>query len=97
MYANIAAILRDFDFVKVHKVMTFLDWRWAAQGRVPTIEELESAAYKLLHESIRLFDESGQPQSGMSVSTGGFSADVVVFSSGDKRLQLLFYVDSVSA
>jgi aerobic-type carbon monoxide dehydrogenase small subunit (CoxS/CutS family) len=91
--ASVPNILESFDFEKVHKVMTFLDWRWADHNRVPTVEELKSAAYELMHESIRLFAENGRPQSGMCVSTGGFSANVVVFSSGHTRLQLLFYVD----
>ena len=41
-------ILRQFDFKKVHKVMTVLDWTWGDHERVPTVGELRDCARELL-------------------------------------------------
>lgn len=42
--------LSEFDFKRVHKVMTFLKWKWRDKG-VPKIYDLVKAAEKQLIES----------------------------------------------
>ena len=39
--------MENFDFMKVHKVMEFLEWEWAGEG-VPTLVSLEREAQSLL-------------------------------------------------
>lgn len=43
----IQEILDGFDFERVHKVMTFLNWQWIAYG-VPSIERMKLVAKDLL-------------------------------------------------
>ena len=43
LYAAIPILMNRFDFAQVHKVMTFLNWRWAlteADHAVPSQSEL---------------------------------------------------------
>lgn len=46
----IKEVLSNFDFEKVHKVMTFLDWTWR-YDRVPDVLELRHTAERLLKEA----------------------------------------------
>lgn len=63
---KIEDIIRDFDFKKVHDVMDFLDWKWAmSKEGVPTIEELQAEARRLLVEAVT---------ERTCVATGGFRA-----------------------
>jgi hypothetical protein len=99
LYARIPEVMERFDFEKVQRTMEFLNWKWAntsAGNSTPTVEELESEAYRQLHEVIRIYEERGRPVSGMNVASGGFEARVDVYSSGNSALQLLFYVDCAS-
>lgn len=41
-------ILDEFDFEQVHKVMVFLEWKWAGEG-VPTISTLRKRAREMLN------------------------------------------------
>jgi hypothetical protein len=63
--------LSEFDFEKVHKVMTFLDWKWwfPGQPHVPDIEELKRSAEKLLAEVVT--DNKGSTY----ISSGGLKAE----------------------
>ena len=97
LYAAIPIVMNRFDFAKVEKVMTFLNWRWALQGRVPTLDELEAEAYRQLSLCVAEYEKRGCPKSGMNVSSGGFQAQVMTFESGQPRLELSFYVDSTSS
>jgi hypothetical protein len=47
---NIDNIIENFDFDKVHRVMVFMDWKWAFSVvvRVPSIDELKDEARRLL-------------------------------------------------
>jgi hypothetical protein len=96
LHNNLPIVMDRFDFDKVHKVMTFLNWTWAGAGAVPTIDQLKSCAYELLHQAVQSYDECGSPSTGASVATGGFQATVDVYDSGATQLTLLFYVDSCS-
>ena len=100
LYAAIPILMNRFDFAQVHKVMTFLNWRWAlteAGHAVPSQSELEAEAYRQLTMCVAEYEKRGCPKSGMNVSSGGFQAQVMTFESGQPRLELSFYVDSTSS
>lgn len=62
-------IMDSFDFDQVHKVMVFLDWKWANGNgnlEVPEKYELRSEARRLLKMAI---------EEKTTVSTGGFLAE----------------------
>ena len=59
----IKGVIKDFDFKKVHKIMTLLDWEW--RGKVPTIDDLKYQAKKLL-ENVMYDDHC------WGMGTGGF-------------------------
>ncbi len=99
LHRLIPDLLNRFDFAKVHRVMVFLNWRWANTEvgyAVPTQTELESLGTELLYRAVHEYMRAGQPQTGMTVATGGFQAVVETFREGPPKLQLLFYVDEVS-
>jgi len=51
---QIEYIMAHFDFEKVHKVMTLLDWQWLGPkgyGEVPSIEWIKKAARRRLERS----------------------------------------------
>jgi len=48
--AQVGEVLASFDFNLVHRVMEFLDWTWANLDRIPTRNELEAEAGRLLRE-----------------------------------------------
>ena len=50
MKENIDKMINNFDFEKVHKVMSFLDWRWYPLNVVPSIDELKKQARELLEQ-----------------------------------------------
>lgn len=70
-------VMRNFDFVRVQKVMVFLNWCWRFDdsSRVPTVRELEETAQRLL---VSLATD----EQLVSAATGGFKAQRVgdVFS-----------------
>lgn len=62
-------IMDNFDFDQVHKVMVFLDWKWANSNgslEVPEKYELKGSARRLLKMAI---------EEKTTVSTGGFIAE----------------------
>lgn len=63
---KIKQIMNNFNFSKVHKVMTLIDWTWHDDG-VPSIESLEITALRLLLEII-----NEKREGYISYSTGGF-------------------------
>jgi len=96
LYSKIDEVMDRFDFDKVHKVMTFLDWTWAWEGTVPSVETLKAEAYRQLSTAIDVYVQQGEPKTGMTVASGGFQASVVTFVTGKPKLELLFYVDRCS-
>lgn len=66
--------LNEFDFDKVHKVMKFLNWKWAREApcHVPSASELKETASKLLFECL---EYSEIHKEDWTVSTGGFEAN----------------------
>ena len=82
-------IMKNFDFVKVQKVMEHMKWGWAVGGsfdsgllKVPTIEELKSEAYRLLKDCYL------EPTSRWMISTGGLRVN-----KDDGYLQLEFVLE----
>jgi hypothetical protein len=95
----IPIVMNRFDFAKVHKVMTFLNWKWATTSvgyNVPTLDDLMNEAQRQLSMCVDEYTKRGRPASGMNISSGGFQANVVTFERGEPQLQLLFYVDEIS-
>lgn len=79
-------VLRGFNFKKVHKVMTFLGWKWASLDRTPRVAELRQQAREML-ETVAL----DHADSDWCFSeTGGFRAE-----RRNDFLFLAFYLDSI--
>lgn len=62
-------ILTNFDFERVHRVMSLLQWKWAGSDTTPSVKTLQQTARDLL----RQVAESPYT-SPVSVSCGGFRA-----------------------
>jgi hypothetical protein len=80
----ICEILRDFDFVKVEKVMQALKWEWVIgqELRVPEIDEMKDTCMRLLNTAAR--DKT-------VVSSGGFEASYKI-DDFDKEVFALKFV-----
>ncbi len=61
---HVDEMMECFDFEKVHRVMTMLDWKWTMIGAVPGIPDLRKQVRELMR---RLWNSDNQ-----SVATGGF-------------------------
>lgn len=85
---QISRIVNRFDYEKVHKVMTFLDWKWFNPGSedstVPTIERLISSSRYLLTQAATAKESTW--------SSGGFIARR--YECGG--LGLTFYVSDIT-
>ena len=81
---KIAEIMEYFNFEKVYRAMTLLNWKWSnpeeGKERFPTLEEIREQASRMLHDAIK----------GRSYSTGGFS---VKYNSSTGCLSLSFVLD----
>ena len=90
-------VMERFDFHRVHTVMTALNWHWASEGCVPSIDRIEWQAEQLLQGCIREWEAQGCPTYGMNYSTGGLEARIDCWPNSDPELSLLFYVDQTSS
>lgn len=82
-------ILKNFDWVKVQKVMEALDWKYANTPEdlnVPSIGELIITAQELCESAWQLGEGS--------IGTGGFYAACYTDSKREKTLGLTFEVTS---
>ena len=64
----IGKVMDYFDFSRVHKVMTALEWKWSTLDdgpRVPDEVEIRTEARRLLTQAVK---------EKMSIATGGFYA-----------------------
>jgi len=87
----IADIMEDFDFKKVHKVMSMLGWNWGIgnyEMAVPSVRLLTKEAERLLREAAEHFDT----KETWTVGSGGFEA-----SAFDGALTLQFVLTETSA
>lgn len=66
-------VISTFDFDKVHKVMTFLNWTWHFK-EVPDLHELKSKAQQLLEDACKkcLGHEKTSRDIPYIIMTGGF-------------------------
>jgi hypothetical protein len=88
-YNAVTTVLTHFDFAKVHKTMTFLDWRWglSPSNKVPTMAELRRSA------SDRLFDavEGARVHYSQWISySGGLKATAEILENGSIWVSLEF-------
>lgn len=75
---QVNAIIDEFDFQKVHKVMQCLEWEWFDTG-IPSVEDLKRKARELL--------ENVEPKH--ITATGGFRASM----DSENCLELSFVVE----
>jgi len=83
------AILRNFNFHKVHCYMIEVNWKWAdsSGGTVPSIETLKAKASGLLRDVIN------SEKDFASAGTGGFEARKDKFNE-QHVLRLYFVIES---
>ncbi len=77
----VEAIIANFDFAKVAKVMDVLKWTWDGADESPSIGELRSCARDLLYELIN--------NDSKRVSSGGFTVEKL----SDDNLKLYFIIE----
>jgi hypothetical protein len=77
----IKEIMGEFDFKKMNKVMTLLDWRWHG-GSVPATDKLKQRARELLNDVIK--------DKAYSIESGGF---MVLHNKERKAMKLMFVVE----
>lgn len=65
---QIEEIMDEFNFHRVHDVMTHLNWRWWDCGEVPSVSRMRKVARDLLKEV------SKGDSDVVSLATGGFCA-----------------------
>ena len=85
-------IMNNFDFDKVHRVMTVLDWRWALADSehtaVPDIQQIRDTARNMLTEcTSRARKVSGQ----FTIGSGGLYAHAEYEPSNGKVYQKLAF------
>jgi hypothetical protein len=68
MFEKFDMLMDKFDFERVHKVMTFLNWTWS-DGTVPTYIRLETMCYNLFEDLISHNARS-------CVGSGGFEVEI---------------------
>lgn len=52
MSKSINEIMYSFNFEKVHECMVVVDWKWGITEAVPTVDELEAMAQRLLIDAL---------------------------------------------
>ena len=75
-------VIENFDFLRCHYVMKFLNWCWVHNdNKVPTINELKSAAKKRFESAISLSKKRTRGRSNEGVvSSGGLKATAITNS-----------------
>ena len=73
-YKAINQIIDMIEWHEVHKVMTFLDWKWASSDGVPEIYQLKESALRLAEEVVvaTIKDKAGRfsATGGVECETG---------------------------
>jgi hypothetical protein len=75
-------VIENFDFLRCHYVMKFLNWCWVHNdNKVPTIDELKSESKKRFESAISLSKKRtrGRSNDGV-VSSGGLKATAITNS-----------------
>jgi hypothetical protein len=68
---SVNRIMRQFDFNKVMKVMTMLNWQWVNRG-IPEMSDVQGVARGLLEGLFNKMGDDGDYV--METATGGFRA-----------------------
>ena len=85
----IQEVMDNFDFEKVHDVMSFLNWTWQDEG-VPNIDSITKSAHSLLLDIQKTSKES-LCGDYIEISSGGF---IAAFKKGfENPLSLSFYIE----
>ena len=92
LYFQESDIMVRFNFARVLKAMTALDWTWA--GQEVTEDQLRSTAFEMLSSVIDEYLK--KPQPWISARSGGFEAKVQETKWGP-QLSLVFAVDSIAS
>lgn len=79
--------IADFDFEKVHKVMEFLDWKWAKNDKVPDIQEMKEHVKSLFDDAVFACFENNEES--YHVESGGFEVFIERYWD-DKNKQSFF-------
>jgi hypothetical protein len=82
--------LDEFDFDRVHRVMTFLDWKYADSKDVPDTQTLRKSARKYLIEASK---EALQKNCEFTCSTGGFRYEAKQYEDGFLWLRMSFIIE----
>jgi hypothetical protein len=88
---DIEDLISRFDFKKVHKIMTVLDWYWYDSEEIPTVENMKNTVrelYQSFKEGRILFGEIDG--SVKSSATGGFTLSKRTSEEGHEYLELEF-------
>lgn len=90
--SQVESIIQNFDFDKIQKVMSLMDWHWYTKNgfRVPSLEEIKSTAARLLSEALHYAKNSESPA---IFSCGDFKAEVDL---AKEVIELSFIVESLS-
>jgi hypothetical protein len=74
------AAIRDFDFIRVHNIMSILEWKWSVNDKlesslkVPTILHMKKTVRELGRSAIEKMIEHKEDE--YTVSAGGFVVTV---------------------
>lgn len=98
-------VLDNFDFEKVHKVMTFLDWKWISlsegTNEVPSIARMVRSAQQYLSMAYDGLAKASHGDNRYMVGCGGFEAWAKRYTTGldkpDVLLTLSFNLASFEA
>lgn len=88
MRKEVKEIIEEFDFDKVHNVMTHLNWKWGDE--IPTMVKIMVKASEMLEE---VYSESETSKKDFFIGTGGFEAQAY-YEEGTIKLQLKFVLTS---
>ncbi len=78
--------LDNFDFNKVHLIMSLLGWTWHGSKEPPTIEEMKTLVLRLYKSALTDAIETGE---NASHCCGGFEVEVFEEDKADVRFILL--------
>ena len=88
-YETIMDCLDEFDFDRVHKVMTFLDWKYSDSTEVPSVEYLRKNARKYL---MAVAKEALETKSEYITGTGGFRYEAKLYEDDYLWLRMAFEI-----
>ena len=88
-YETIMDCLEEFDFDRVHKVMTFLDWKYSDSTEVPSVEYLRKNARKYL---MAVAKEALETKSENICATGGFRYEAKLYEDDYLWLRMAFEI-----